>query len=129
MQVRLMINKRMKTSNFRDLFERDRNLRQSRTNTSLAPTNTPPSSLGDETYDAVDGTTSGMHTGYTHTRGVRMYIKVTNSEVPDNADFHDDVRSSSDEEPAKNKEKLVDKTAGPVLAIMSAPVVSRKHQE
>jgi hypothetical protein len=111
----------MKTSDFLDLFAKDKHLRQSRTKTPLAPTNAPPSCpLGDETYDAVDGSTSGMPMGYTRTRGVRMHIKVTNAEIPDNQPEPDEVRSSGDDVPAK-RERLVDKNAGPVLALMSVP--------
>jgi hypothetical protein len=48
--------------------------------------------------------------GYTRTRGVRMHIKVTNTEKPE----------------PPNRERLVDKTAGPVLALMSVPVSKGK---
>jgi hypothetical protein len=123
-QVSQVINISMKTSDFHSLFERDRALRLSRTKKPLAPTNAPPSSLesplGDDTNSAADGATSGIPMGYTHTRGVRMHIKITNAEMPDNQLEPDEVCSSGDDVPAK-RERLVDKNAGPVLALMSVP--------
>jgi len=121
-QVNRMINIPMKTSDFSDLFACDRASRQSRTKTPLATTNAPPSSrgFGDETSDVVDEAASGMPMGYTRTRGVRMHIKVTNAEIPDNQLEPDEVHSSGDDVPAK-REGLVDKNAGPVLALMSVP--------
>jgi hypothetical protein len=123
-----MINIPMKTSDFQSQFARDRELRLSRTITPLAPTNAPQSPLGDEPYYAVDGATSGMPMGYTHTRGVRMHIRATNLEVPDNLVSKDDVRSSGDGVPAK-RERLVDKNAGPVLALMSVPIGKGNHRK
>jgi hypothetical protein len=115
------LNISMKTSDFHSQFARDRALRVSRTKTS-APTNAPPIPLGDETNYAADGATSGIPMGYTHTRGVRMHIKVTqgsdDQDTPSDAFTPD---SSPDFKPQK-KAKLVDKTAGPVLALMSVPV-------
>jgi hypothetical protein len=112
-----MINIPMKTSDFQSQFARDRELRLSRTKTPLTPTNAP---LGVETSDVVDGATSGIPMGYTRTRGVRMHIKVTNAEIPDNQLEPDEVHSSGNDVPAK-REGLVDKNAGPVLALMSVP--------
>ncbi len=65
--------------------------------------------------------------GYTRTRGTRMHIRITDKEIPDATDTTDDVRSSDVEEPAK-RERLVDKNAGPVLALMSVPVAKGKPQ-
>ena len=119
-QVGHVINISMKTSDFHSLFERDRALRLSRTKKPLATTNAPPIPVGDEPYDAANGATSGIPMGYTHTRGVRMHIKITNAEMPDNQLEPDEVCSSGDDVPAK-RERLVDKNAGPVLALMSVP--------
>jgi hypothetical protein len=123
-----MINIPMKTSDFQSQFARDRELRLSRTITTLAPTNAPQSPLGDEPYYAVDGATSGMPMGYTHTRGVRMHIKVTNGDTPDRPDAAtDDVPRSDDDEPAK-QEQLPVKNGGPVLALMSVPASKGKSK-
>ncbi len=111
----------MKTSNFRDLFARDRALRKSRTKTPVAPTNAPPSP------DAVDGTTSGMPMGYTHSWGTRIHIRVTDTEIPDSPEAQDNVCSSGDVGHTK-KEKLLDKDSGPVLALMSVPASKDKSK-
>lgn len=65
--------------------------------------------------------------GYTRVRGSRMSIRITDEEVPDANDTPDDVGSSGDYE-TRNRERLVDKNAGPVLALMSVPVAKGKHQ-
>ena len=128
-QVGRRLNISMKTSDFSDLFARDRASRQSRTKTPHATTNAPPSSrgFGDETSDAVDGVTSGMPMGYTRTRGVRMHIRVTDTEIPDSPEAQDDVCSSGDVGHTK-KEKLLDKDSGPVLALMSVPASKDKSK-
>ena len=116
----------MKTSDFHPQFARDRALRLSRTKTPIAPTNAPLIPIGDETNSAADGATSGIPMGYTRTRGVRMHIKVTqgsdDQDTPSDAFTPD---TSPDIKPHK-KAKLVDKTAGPVLALMSVPVSKGK---
>jgi hypothetical protein len=125
-QVGQVINISMKTSDFHSQFARDRALRLSRTKTPLASKNAPPIPLGDETNFSTDGATSGIPMGYTHTRGVRMHIKVTQGsdgqDTPSDAFTPD---TSPDFKPEK-KAKLVDKTAGPVLALMSVPVSKGK---
>ena len=127
-QVGRVINISMKTSDFQSQFARDRELRLSRTKKPFAPTNAPLSPLSDETYDAVDGATSGTPMGYTHTRGVRMHIKVTNGDTPDRPDAAtDDVPRSDDDEPAK-QEQLPVKNGGPVLALMSVPASKGKSK-
>lgn len=63
--------------------------------------------------------------GYTRTRGVRMHIKVTNTETPDSQVEPEEIRTSADSEPT-NRERVVDKTAGPVLALMSVPMSKGK---
>ena len=120
-QVGRRLNIPMKTANFRDLFARDRAIRQSRTKTPLAPTNAPPSP------DAVDGATSGMPMGYTHSWGTRLSIRITDTEIPDATDAPDDVRSSGDDEPTK-QERLPVKKASPVLALMSVPASKGKSK-
>jgi hypothetical protein len=65
--------------------------------------------------------------GYTRVRGSRMSIRITDKEIPDANDTPDDVRLSGGDETRK-REKLVDKNAGPVLALMSVPVAKGKHQ-
>lgn len=122
-QLERMINISMKTSDFLSQFARDKELREARTNqTPLASINSPVNHA-----DVNNDSASEFPMGYTRTRGVRMHIRVTNTEVPDNPESHDDVRSSGDARPAK-RERLVDKNAGPVLALMSVPVAKGKHQ-
>jgi hypothetical protein len=66
--------------------------------------------------------------GYSRVRGSRMSIRITDKEIPDASDTPDDVRSSGDDEPTE-RERLVDKTAGPVLALMSVPVSKGKFKD
>lgn len=111
-----MLNICMKTSDFLSQFARDRELREARTNKTPPVSVNTPISLADEEPSA----TPEFPMGYTRTRGVRMHIRVTNTEIPDSLEAPMDVNTTR-AGISQQKEKLVDKNAGPVLALMSVP--------
>ncbi len=116
-QIQQMLNICMKTSDFLFQFARDRELREARTNKTAPASENAPISLADEASDAAPE----FPMGYTRTRGVRMHIRVTNTEIPDNLEAPVDVGTTR-ADTSQKKEKLVDKNSGPVLALMSVPV-------
>ena len=123
------LNISMKTADFHSQFARDRALRVSRTKTSLAPTTAQPIPLGDETNSAADGATYGIPMGYTHTRGVRMHIKVTQGSDDQDTPSDAFTPDTSPDFKHQKKAKLVDKTAGPVLAVMTVPASKDKFND
>ena len=118
-----MLNICMKTSDFLSQFARDRELREARTNKTPPVSFNTPISLADEEPSA----TPEFPMGYTRTRGVRMHIRVSSAEIPDNPEAPVDAETTGAGTSHK-KEKLVDKNAGPVLALMSVPVAKGKPQ-
>jgi hypothetical protein len=122
-QIQRMLNICMKTSDFLSQFARDRELREARTNKTAPASENAPISLADEVSDAAPE----FPMGYTRTRGVRLHFRVTNIEIPDNPEASVDMETTGAGTSHK-KEKLVDKNAGPVLALMSVPVGKGKHQ-
>jgi hypothetical protein len=107
----------MKTTDFLSQFARDRELREARTNKTAPASENAPISLVDDESDAAPE----FPMGYTRTRGVRLHFRVTNTEIPDKPLAPVDVATTRSGTSQK-KEKLVDKNAGPVLALMSVPV-------
>jgi hypothetical protein len=107
----------MKTSDFLPQFARDRQLREARTNKTASSSVNTPTTTADKDTDAA----SDFPLGYTRTRGVRLHIKVTNTELPDSQGASYVAPTSGEDDSAK-RERLLDKNAGPVLALMSVPV-------
>ncbi len=122
-QIQRMLNICMKTSDFLSQFARDRELREARKNKTAPASVNTPISLADEVSDAAPE----FPMGYTRTRGVRMHIRVSSAEIPDNPEVPIEVGTTR-AGASQKKEKLVDKNAGPVLALMSAPVAKGKPQ-